>query len=91
MRVALGAQWRDVIRLVVGQGALLGVIGIAIGLAVALAVTSALRSLLFGISPFDVTSFVGVLAVLGAITLLASYVPARRAARVDPVEALRYE
>ena len=91
VRVALGAQQFDVARLIVGQGALLGGFGIAIGLVGAFAVTRTLRALLFGVSPLDVTSFVGVSAVLGALTLLASYVPARRAARVDPVDALRHE
>jgi putative ABC transport system permease protein len=91
VRVALGAQRGDVVRLIVGQGAALGVIGIAIGLAGALAVTRTLRTLLFGVSPLDVTSFVGVSLALGLIALFASWIPARRAARVDPVEALRYE
>ncbi|HEY9226588.1 MAG TPA: FtsX-like permease family protein, partial [Gemmatimonadaceae bacterium] len=91
VRVALGAQRGDVLRLVVGHGALLGGIGIAIGLIGALGVTRFLRTLLFGVSPFDPASFVGVAAVLAAIALVASYVPARRAARVDPVEALRYD
>jgi len=91
VRVALGAQRHDVLRLIVGHGALLGGVGIAIGLGGALAVTRFLRTMLFGVSPFDPLSFVGVSLVLTTIALLASYIPARRAARVDPVEALRYE
>ena len=91
VRVALGAQRGDVLRLIVGHGAMLGGIGIAIGLAGALAVTRFLRTLLYGVSPFDPVSFVGVSLALTAIALLASYIPARRAAKVDPVEALRYE
>jgi putative ABC transport system permease protein len=91
VRVALGAQRADVLRLIVGHGALLGAIGIAIGLVGALAVTRFLRTMLFGVSPFDPISFAGVSALLTVIALLASYLPARRAARVDPVEALRYD
>jgi putative ABC transport system permease protein len=91
VRVALGAQRNDVLRLIVGHGAMLGGIGVAIGLVGALAVTRFLRTLLFGVSPFDPVSFVGVSLALTAIALLASYIPARRAAKVDPVEALRYE
>jgi putative ABC transport system permease protein len=91
VRVALGAQRGDVLRLIVGHGALLGGLGIVIGLGGALAVTRFLRTLLFGVSPFDPASFVAVSLVLTTIALLASYIPARRAARVDPVEALRYE
>jgi putative ABC transport system permease protein len=91
VRVALGAQRGDVMKLVVGHGALLGGLGIAIGLAGALGVTRFLRTMLFGVSPFDPVSFVGVSLMLTVIALLASYVPARRAARVDPVEALRYD
>jgi putative ABC transport system permease protein len=91
VRVALGAQRTDVVRLIVGHGALLGGLGIAIGLAGALSVTRFLRTMLFGVSPFDPVSFVAVSMVLTTIALLASYIPARRAAKVDPVEALRYE
>jgi putative ABC transport system permease protein len=91
VRVALGAQRGDVLRLIVGHGAMLGGIGIAIGLAGALAVTGFLRTLLFGVSPFDPLSFAGVSLLLTTIALVASYLPARRAARVDSVEALRYE
>jgi putative ABC transport system permease protein len=91
VRVALGAQRSDVFRLIVGHGMQLGGIGIAIGLVGALGVTRFLRTMLFGVSPFDPASFVGVSALLAAIAILASYIPARRAARVDPVEALRYD
>jgi putative ABC transport system permease protein len=91
VRVALGAQKGDVLKLIVGHGALLGGLGIVIGLAGALGVTRFLRTMLFGVSPFDPVSFVGVAVVLTGIALLASYVPARRAAQVDPVEALRYD
>ncbi len=91
VRVALGAQGGDVVRLVVGQGAVLGGIGVAIGLVGAFGVTRFLRTLLVGVSPFDVSSFVGVAVTLSGIALMASYLPARRASRVDPVEALRAE
>jgi len=91
VRVALGAQRGDVLRLIVGHGALLGAIGIAIGLAGALAVTRTLRTLLVGVSPFDAASFAGVAVLLACVALVASYVPARRAARIDPVDALRYD
>ncbi|MGH7656361.1 MAG: ABC transporter permease, partial [Gemmatimonadaceae bacterium] len=91
VRVALGAQRADVMRLVVGHGAVLGAAGIAIGLGGALTVTRFLRTLLFGVSPFDPASFIGVALLLGGIVLVASYIPARKAMEIDPVEALRAE
>ncbi len=91
VRVALGAQRTNVLRLIVGHGALLAAVGIGIGLAGALGVTRFLRSMLYGVSPFDPVSFVVVTLVLSGIAFLASYLPARRAARVDPIEALRQE
>jgi len=87
VRVALGAQRSNVLRLVLAHGAGLAGAGIGIGLAGALGVTRFLRAMLYGVSPFDPMSFVAVTFVLSAIALLASYVPARRAARVDPIEA----
>ena len=91
VRVALGAQRNDVLRLIVGHGALLGGLGVLIGLAGGLGVTRFLRNILYGVSPFDPASFVGVALLLTSIALIASYIPARRAAKVDPVEALRFE
>jgi putative ABC transport system permease protein len=91
VRVALGAQRSNVLGLVLGHGAVLAATGVGVGLAGALGVTRFLRAMLYGVSPFDPTSFVAVALVLSAIAFVASYVPARRAARVDPVEALRQE
>jgi putative ABC transport system permease protein len=89
--MALGAQTADVLRLVVGQGLKLTVIGIAIGLVGAFAVTRLMESLLFGVSPTDPTTFISVAALLAGVALLASFIPARRASKVDPMIALRYE
>ncbi|HEX5424565.1 MAG TPA: ABC transporter permease [Candidatus Acidoferrales bacterium] len=91
IREALGAQPRDVLRLVVGEGARLAGAGILIGLALSLGLARLMSSLLFGITPADPLTFIGVSAMLAAVALLASYVPARRAMRVDPMIALRYE
>jgi predicted permease len=91
IRMALGAGRRDILRLVIGQALTLVTIGLAIGLAGALALTRVMSSLLFGISATDQLTFVMVSLLLGGIALLASYIPARRAAKVDPMIALRYE
>jgi predicted permease len=91
VRVALGAQRHNVLRMVLGDGAVLAAIGVGIGLVGALFVTRFMRSMLYGVSPFDPVSFVAVAAILSAIAFVASYVPARRAAKVDPIVALREE
>jgi len=91
IRVALGAQRDQVLRLVVGQGLILALIGTAAGLAGAFALTRYLRSLLFNVSPTDPWIFLAVPLVLCAVALCASYFPARKAAVVDPIVALRYE
>jgi putative ABC transport system permease protein len=91
VRMALGAERRDVLRMVVGEGAKMATIGIAFGLVAALGLTRLMAKLLFGISAHDPLTFVGVGALLGFVALAACYIPARRAAKVDPMVALRYE
>ncbi|HKG48698.1 MAG TPA: ABC transporter permease [Pyrinomonadaceae bacterium] len=90
VRIALGADQRDILRLIVGQGMVLIVIGAGIGLALALAATRVLKSLLFGVSATDPLTFMSVVVLVG-VALLACYLPARRAMQVDPLVALRYE
>lgn len=89
--MALGAQVRDVLHLVVSQGMFMTLAGIVLGLTGAALLTRAFASLLFGVGTTDPLTFVGVPALLIAVALLACYVPARRAARVDPLLALRHE
>ena len=91
IRLALGAQRSDVLRLVIRQGAILAVLGAVIGIAAALAVTRYLQSFLFGVKPSDPVTIIAVAFGLIAVALLASYIPARRAMKTDPMVALRYE
>lgn len=91
IRTALGAQPRDVLSLVLGQAMKLIVVGVAFGVAGALALTRLLSSLLFNVSATDPITFVAVAALLMGVALVACYIPARRALRVDPMVALRCE
>jgi putative ABC transport system permease protein len=91
IRLALGAQAADVLKMVLGQGLRLIVVGISLGLAGAFALTRLMRSLLYGVSTIDPMTFVAVSLLLTMVALLACYIPARRATKVDPMEALRYE
>jgi putative ABC transport system permease protein len=91
IRMALGAPRRDVFRLVVGQGLKLAGIGIAIGVVAAFGLARLMSSLLYGISATDFETFVGVSILLALVALLACYIPAQRAMRVDPTVALRHE
>ncbi len=91
MRMALGAKRNDVVRLVLGQGLKLGVAGVVIGIIGALALTRFLASLLYGVRPTDPLTFAAVSLILIAVGMLACYIPACRAARIDPNVALRYE
>jgi ABC-type antimicrobial peptide transport system permease subunit len=89
--MALGAQGTDVLRLVVGQGMRLVAIGLLLGLVGAWLLSRALASQLFGITPGDPATYLSVAAILGAVALTASWLPARRATRVDPMLSLRSE
>jgi predicted permease len=91
IRTALGAQHADVLKLIINQGMRLAVVGVFVGLLASVAVTRLLSSLLYGISATDTVTFIGVALLLIVVALIASYIPARRATRVDPMTALRYE
>ncbi len=91
IRMALGARPGDVLKLVVGRGAMLALAGVAAGIAVSALVTRSMSKLLFGVSPTDPLAFAAVAVILSGVAILASYLPAQRAAKVDPLTALRYE
>jgi putative ABC transport system permease protein len=91
IRIALGAQRRDVLRLVLGQGARLTLLGVVLGILAALAFSRLLASMLFDVSATDPLTYAGVAGLLAVVALLACFIPARRATRVDPLVALRYE
>jgi putative ABC transport system permease protein len=91
IRMALGANRGNVLKLILGRGLLLTSIAVVIGLAGAAALTRLMQSLLFGVRPTDIGTFAAVSVVLAGVALAASYIPARRATAVDPMVALRYE
>ncbi len=91
IRMALGADGRDVMRMIMREAAMLLAVGLAVGTPLALAAGRIAGSMLFGLRPDDPVAFTAAIATLAAVSLVASYVPARRATKVDPMVALRYE
>jgi len=91
IRMALGAQRRDVLRLILGQGAKLALLGLGIGLVLALLLTRLIAGLLYSVSTTDPLTFGAVAIVLFGVAVIACYIPARRAMRVEPMVALRYQ
>lgn len=89
--LALGAQRSQVLKLVLKEGLGLALVGIVVGLLTAVGTTHFVSSFLYGISPFDPTTFAAVSALLAAVALVASFIPARKAARMNPMDAMRYE
>ena len=89
--MALGAQSSDVLRLVIGHGARMALLGVALGIVAALGLTRLMANQLFGVSAHDPLTFAGVAILLIIVAVAACYIPARRAMRVDPIVALRHE
>jgi putative ABC transport system permease protein len=91
LRIALGAQPDDVLKLIMKQGMTLALVGVVIGIIASFAFTRAIKSLLFNVSATDALTFLAVSLALASVALLACWIPARRATKVDPIVALRYE